>query len=152
MMGGVFAAFRPMAPADLDRVLVFMSRLYAQDALPFDAARARLAAEWLAANPDSGGVWLIESAAEPAGYLVLTVCASLEFHGRFALLDELYLDPPWRGLGLGAQAVEFGAAWARSRGMSALRLETAHDNLRAQTLYRKSGFLLHDRHLMTKWL
>jgi GNAT superfamily N-acetyltransferase len=142
------AAFRPASSADLDRLVLFMSRLYAQDELAFDAERARRASEWLVANPDLGGIWLIEE----AGYLAITVCVSLEFHGRFALLDELYLDEPWRGRGLGAEAVEFAAAWARSRGFAALRLETAHDNLRAQSLYRKSGFLLHDRHLMTRWL
>ena len=129
-----------------------MSRLYGQDGLPFDAARSRATVEWLLAHPDSGRIWTIEPEGALAGYMVVTVCASLEFHGRFALLDELYLEEPWRGRGLGAQAIEFAAQWARGRGMAAVRLETAHDNLRAQSLYRKCGFILHDRYLMTKWL
>jgi GNAT superfamily N-acetyltransferase len=146
------AEFRPVEISDLDRILPMMSRLYGQDALPFDAARAREAAEWLLAHPDSGGIWTIEAGEAPAGYIVMTVCASLEFRGPFALLDELYLEEPWRGQGLGVQAIEFAAQWARERGMAAVRLETAHDNLRAQGLYRKCGFILHDRHLMSKWL
>lgn len=146
------AEFRPVTPATLDPVLAFMARLYAQDALPFDSARARSAAEWLLAAPGRGGIWLIEGDGAAAGYIVLTACVSLEFRGPFALLDELYLDDEWRGRGLGAQAIDFAADWARSRGMAAVRLETAHDNLRAQSLYRKCGFVLHDRHLMTKWL
>jgi GNAT superfamily N-acetyltransferase len=146
------AEFRSAEISDLDRILPMMSRLYGQDALPFDAARARTAAEWLLSHPDSGGIWTVEAGAATAGYLVMTVCASLEFHGPFGLLDELYLEEPWRGRGLGAQAIGFAEEWARARGMAAVRLETAHDNLRAQSLYRKCGFLLHDRHLMTKWL
>jgi diamine N-acetyltransferase len=146
------AEFCPAGIADLDRILPMMSRLYGQDSLPFDAGRARAASEWLLARPDTGGIWSIEAGAQPAGYIVMTVCASLEFHGPFALLDELYLEEPWRGRGLGAQAIDFAAQWALARGMAAVRLETAHDNLRAQSLYRKCGFIVHDRHLMTKWL
>jgi GNAT superfamily N-acetyltransferase len=152
MMGFVSTEFRPAEIADLDRIVPMMSRLYGQDGLPFDAARVRGTAEWLLAHPDSGGIWTIEADGAAAGYIVMTVCASLEFHGRFALLDELYLEEPWRGRGLGARAIEFAAQWAQARGMAAVRLETAHDNLRAQRLYRKRGFVLHDRHLMTKWL
>jgi GNAT superfamily N-acetyltransferase len=146
------AEFRPAGIPDLDTILLMMSRLYAQDGLPLDAARTRATAEWLLGHPDSGGIWTIDAEGSTAGYLVITVCVSLEFHGPFALLDELYLEEPWRGRGLGIQAIEFAAQWARSRRIAAVRLETAHDNLRAQRLYRNCGFVLHDRHLMTKWL
>jgi GNAT superfamily N-acetyltransferase len=146
------AEFRPAGNNDLDQILPMMSRLYGQDGLPFDAVRTRVAAEWLLAHADSGAIWTIEAGEAPVGYMVMTMCASLEFGGRFALLDELYLEAPWRGRGLGAQAIEFVAEWARARGMAAVRLETAQDNQRAQGLYRKCGFILHDRYLMTKWL
>jgi GNAT superfamily N-acetyltransferase len=129
-----------------------MSRLYEQDALSYDPVRARAACEWLVANPDSGGIWLIATEGVEIGYMILTVCVSIEFRGRYALLDELYLDPQWRGRGLAAEAIDFAADWTRSQGMSALRLETATDNAHAIHVYRKSGFSLHDRHLMTKWL
>jgi len=146
------ADFLNAAIPDLDRIVPLMSRLYGQDGLAFDAVRTRATAEWLVTHPGSGGIWTIEVDGASVGYLVMTVCASLEFHGPFALLDELYLEEPWRGCGLGAQAIEFAAQWARAHGMAAVRLETAHDNLRAQSLYRRCGFILHDRHLMTKWL
>ena len=70
-----------------------MAGLYAQDALPYDPARAFRVTDWLLANPDSGGIWIIQADGQDAGHLVLTICVSLEFHGRFALLDELYVDP-----------------------------------------------------------
>jgi GNAT superfamily N-acetyltransferase len=129
-----------------------MKGLYAHDGLPYDLERARHTCEWLLANPDHGGIWLIQSGGRDAGYLIVTVCVSIEFRGRFALLDELYLDVAFRGQGLGAEAVEFASAWAHARGFSAIRLETAQDNLPAQTLYKKCGYILHDRYLMTKWL
>ena len=104
------------------------------------------------ANPELGGVWLIRVNDELAGYLCVTLCYSLEFDGRFALLDELYLKEAWRGKGIGAQAIAYAQAWSRARGFAAIRLEVARANLRALELYRRQGFVAHDRHLMTKWL
>ncbi len=146
------AAFQPVTPESLSRLLAFQSRLYAGESIGFVPETARADAAWLLSHPEAGAMWLIEADGQSAGYLVLTVCASLEFHGRFALLDELYLDGPFRGSGLGAQAVEFAAHWARSQGMRALRLEVAHENAAALALYRKASFIDHHRHLLTKWL
>ena len=84
--------------------------------------------------------------------MVVTVCVSIEFRGRFALLDELYLDAAWRGQGIASQAIDFAASWSVARGMSALRLETATDNAHAIHVYRKSGFIIHPRYLMTMYL
>jgi GNAT superfamily N-acetyltransferase len=145
----VRAVFQPVTPDNLNRLLLFQSRLYASEAMAFHPAAA---AEWLLSHPEAGAMWLIEAEGQPAGYLVLTVCASLEFQGRFALLDELYIDKPFRSRSLGRQAVEFAAQWARSQGMRALRLEVAHKNTAALALYRQSGFRSHGRDLITRWL
>jgi len=37
-------------------------------------------------------------------------------------------------------------------GISAVHLEVDHTNTVAQALYRKAGFVDHDRYLMTRWL
>jgi ribosomal protein S18 acetylase RimI-like enzyme len=99
-----------------------------------------------------GGAWLIESAGETVGYLVLTICFSLEFHGRFALLDEFYLVDSARGQGIGTLALGFVEQECRIRGLKAVRLEVGRTNLRALGLYRRAGFEVEERHLMTKWL
>ena len=38
------------------------------------------------------------------------------------------------------------------RNISGLHLEVERANARAQALYRRVGFLDHDRYLLTKWL
>ena len=129
-----------------------MQQLYQQDSLGYDEHRARLAIDGLFAEPSHGGIWLIHADAAPVGYLVLTIGYSLEFHGRYALLDEFFVDRAWRGQGIGTRALAFAEEWCRSRGLRALRLEVGHDNRRALGLYQRTGFELHDRHLMTKWL
>ena len=128
------------------------ARLYAQSSDPYDPERARGAMLQLLAEPQYGAMWLIEAAGSTAGYFVLTVCYSLEFGGRFGLLDELYLEEPWRGQGIGAQAIAFSEAACRERSLRALRLEAGRANARALALYGKCGFRTEDRHLLTRWL
>jgi ribosomal protein S18 acetylase RimI-like enzyme len=145
--------FVPLESGDVERVLPFMARLYEQDHLDYDAVRAVRVCEWLLANPVWGGIWRVEVDGRDAGYMAATVASSIEFHGKLAFLDELYIAPEFRSRGLGPAAVEHVAAWARARGFAALRLEVATENLHAQHVYRRAGFLLqNDRRLMTKWL
>jgi diamine N-acetyltransferase len=144
--------FIALTAAALHQALDLMGRLYSEAGATPHRERARRATEELMANPELGGVWLIEMEAETAGYLCVTVCYSLEFAGRFALLDELYLKEAWRGKAIGRQAIVFAEEWSRIRGLAAIRLEVAHANLRALELYRRQGFKAHERHLMTKWL
>ncbi|HME71862.1 MAG TPA: GNAT family N-acetyltransferase, partial [Myxococcota bacterium] len=116
-----------------------------------DVGRERAMAE-LIAHPELGAAWLIRADGCVAGYVVLTVCYSLEFHGRFGLLDELYLEEAWRGKGTGKAALAFVDDECRQRGLKAVRLEVGHANARALELYRRSGYRVAERHLMTKWL
>lgn len=129
-----------------------MEQLYAHHGLSLDQDRARRAIAGLFAEPQQGDVWMIDADGTAVGYMVLTVGYSLEFHGRYGLLDEISIDEAWRGKGFGTQALEFAAEWCRERGLRALRLEVSHDNLGALRLYQRAGFDVHDRHLMTKWI
>lgn len=142
-------------PADADAVLACMREFYAEEGLGFDAA-AQGAALWeLLAEPALGAVFLLGNGkmdTPPRGYLVLTWACSLEFGGRFVLLDELWLAPEARGRGEGRRAVEFAAGWARERGAKALRLEVAHENTRARATYAKAGLEAHARDFMTRRL
>ncbi len=127
------------------------NKLYLLEGLPMDEGRRRAMFE-LAEHPEFGGAWLILADESVAGYVVLTACYSLEFHGRFGLLDEFYIDERWRGKGLGTAALDFVDRQCRSRGWKSVRLEVAVENLRAQELYRRSGFEAERRYLLTKWL
>jgi GNAT superfamily N-acetyltransferase len=146
------ATFLPLQAADLDRVIAMMAKLYATGNAPFDPDRARQATETLLTEPEFGGVWTIDMEGTPAGYLVVVIGYSLEFGGRFGLLDELFVEVSWRGSGIGTEALAFADRECRARGWQALRLEVGQENHRAISLYRRSGFQMHDRFLMTKWM
>src|SRR5438270_1733713 len=110
--------FRPATPGDIETALRLMAQLYARAGL--DEDRARASCQDLLAHPEFGGLWLIQAGSETAGYLVITICYSLEFHGRFALLDELFVDAARRGQGIGAQALAFADEFCRARGLKAI--------------------------------
>lgn len=129
-----------------------MAQLYAHGDSTFDPARARQATERLLSEPEFGGVWIIDSNGEAAGYIVVVLGYSLEFGGPFGLVDELFIAESHRSKGLGAEALSFADRQCKERGWQALRLEVGQENERAQSLYRRSGYRMHDRFLMTKWM
>lgn len=137
---------------DRDLLLALIQELYACEHIPFDEARATHALGNLLADPSLGRVWVVERGGLPVGYAILTLGYSLEFGGRFALLDELFILEEHRGTGAGRQALARIAQICRELGLEALRLEVDRANRVAQELYRKVGFATHDRDLMTLWL
>ena len=145
-------SFRPANHRDADALVEMMRGLYEHDRSPFDEPEHRAALAHLLANDSYGLVYLLLSDEEVAGYVVITFGFSLEFRGRDAFIDELFVRDEFRGRGLGNAAVRFAEGVCRERGVCALHLEVERANTRAQSVYRKSGFKDHDRYLLTKWL
>lgn len=141
------------AGADNEDVLITLMReFYAVEHLTFDEGVARAALRQVLRDGAFGSVYLIRSGEDVAGYVVLTFGFSLEFHGRDALVDELYLRERFRGKGLGRAALEFVEGVCRAEGIKAVHLEVDRVNTRAQEVYRKAGYRDHDRYLLTKWV
>jgi GNAT superfamily N-acetyltransferase len=143
---------RPAGAGDVAVLLELMQGLYDSDHMPFEEAKARGALIGLLADPSLGRVWLVESGGAVAGYAVLTLGYSLEFGGRFALLDELFIADAHRGRGLGRQVLARLEEACRDLGVMALRLEVERANRGARRLYERVGFEAHERDLMTLWL
>lgn len=142
--------FRKASSADEDCVLAFMRAYYELDHLTLDEERARSALKKILHDASVGQIWLIQDKTETAGYMVLTLGFSLEYHGRDAFLDEIYIKESHRGKGIGQQALAFIEEQCRLRGVHALHLEVERTNAHAQKSYRRFGFVDHDRYLMTK--
>jgi ribosomal protein S18 acetylase RimI-like enzyme len=149
----MLTSFDPILPADVPLFVDFSRELYEFDGTtPFDAARCERALRQMLASPTFGRAFWIERGSERAGYLVLCFGFSLEFGGRDAFVDELYLREPFRGLGLGMLALEHAEVICREENSGALHLEVEFSNERAQSLYKRRGFEDHNRFLWTKWL
>ncbi|HEX8457866.1 MAG TPA: GNAT family N-acetyltransferase [Pyrinomonadaceae bacterium] len=137
---------------DTEQLVELMREFYAFDHIAFDEAAARRALAQILGDRRFGLVYLIRAGAETVGYLVLTFGFSLEFHGRDAFVDELYLRESFRGRGIGRASIEFAAGVCRDARITALHLEVERANAHALGLYRRTGFRDHDRYLLTKWL
>lgn len=158
-MNNSLATYQTATIADLDILLQFMQNFYT-DEMPFDEAVARPALTGILQDASLGRVWLIQRQEEPlgkaqsetVGYVVLTLGYSLEYGGRDAFIDELFIREGDRQQVIGTQTLQFLADVCRDLDVKALHLEVDHINTKAQKLYRNNGFKDHDRYLMTHWL
>ena len=145
--------FRPARLTDLNLLVPMMADLQKDDpwSVSFEEKRAMIALRGLIADPSLGRVWIICDGANPIGYIVLTFDYSLEYAGKCAWVDEVFVRKQYRGKGIGGQTLEFFAEEAKRLGVRTIHLEVNHGNP-AIELYRRAGFQDHNRYLMTKWV
>jgi GNAT superfamily N-acetyltransferase len=97
-------------------------------------------------------VWVISGEGEIVGYVVITLGFSLEYLGRDAFVDGLYVTPEWRGKGLGRRALRVVEDACRELEVNALHLAVERDKADVWRVYQTAGFERHERYLMTRWL
>ncbi len=146
------ANFKIAEKSDTETLVEFIREFYEFEHLKFDESIVRTALAKILDDDSLGRVWLIQHGDEAIGYVVLTFGYSLEFRGRDAFIDELYIRESYRGQGVGMSVIQFIESVCPSLGIQALHLEVERKNTAAQNLYRKVGFKDHDRYLMTKWI
>jgi ribosomal protein S18 acetylase RimI-like enzyme len=144
------ASFRPATIADLEDLLALQQQYYAEEGYLFAEPSARAAWNELLNERSLGRVWVAVEGATIVAYVVVTFGFSLEYRGRDAVLDELFVIPAFRRRGLGREALQVLEAGCRASGVQALHLVVDRTNEAAIELYRGQGFVAHDRQLMTK--
>jgi ribosomal protein S18 acetylase RimI-like enzyme len=146
------AAFRAATSSDVDAIVALVHDYYRTEHYAFDEPAARRAVEALAADAALGRLWVADDGGAVVGYLAVTFGWSLEYQGRDAFVDELYVAPSHRGRGLGRTAMTLAEDACRAADVRALHLEVEPENTIARELYRRRGFADHERILMTKRL
>ena len=146
-------SYRVVLASDVDLLLGLMRELQSDDpwSVPFREDEARGSVHQLLQTPSAGRAFFIYQGEVCAGYLVLSFDFSLEYGGKNAWIDELFVRPEFRGKGIGSQAVDFAARTACELGAKVLHLEVNKGNP-AINLYRRCGFEDHGRYLLSKWL
>ena len=109
--------------ADIPALVALMAEFYAESGFPLATAPATRAFARLIGDPALGAVWLIEADGEPAGYVVLTVCYAMEYGGLRGFVDDLFVRSPFRGRGLGGEAMAELRRAAEARGVRAPRVQ-----------------------------
>jgi ribosomal protein S18 acetylase RimI-like enzyme len=137
------------SPADVPKLVALMSEFYSEAGYKLNPQRAAEAFATLLSDEKLGFVWFIRSKSEDVGYLVLTLCYSMEFGGTNAYIDDFYVKPAFRGAGLGTAALGELRAFCNERGYRAVHVETGRENAAALAVYRRVGFGEIDRALLT---
>src|SRR5438045_5159336 len=96
---------RQASAQDLAELLELMDEFDGEAGYSLDHDRARAAILPLLTPGPLGQVWLAESDGHVAGHLVLTFCYSMEYGGRSAFIDDLFVRPPLRNRGVGRALV-----------------------------------------------
>jgi ribosomal protein S18 acetylase RimI-like enzyme len=112
--------------------------------------RQRRALRMLMRGDTFGHGWLIRVNDVPAGFVIVSLGYSVQYGGYDAFIDELYVAPAFRRLGLGTRAVRFAVAFCRGRGVTTIHLEVARANRAANAVYKRAGFRAHGFVLMSK--
>ena len=136
------------APADLDRILPLVQAYHEFEHIDSSASQRDSAVRQLLGDPALGGIWLIFEAGMLAGYIALCRGFSIEFNGFDAFVDEFYLEPEFRGRGIGKAVLAEIAGEARRAGIKALHLEVARDNEAARRLYAAAGFEAREEYIL----
>lgn len=144
--------FKIAENADTEILVQFIREFYELDQYPFNDESVRSALAIILNDNSLGRVWIIQDGSKAIGYVVLTFGYSLEYQGRDAFIDEIYIQESYRGQGVGTKVFQFVEGVCPSLGIKALHLEVERQNTAAQGFYQKIGFQDHDRYLMTKWI
>jgi ribosomal protein S18 acetylase RimI-like enzyme len=147
------AFFRTAVQTDAGHILKHMKKFYAGDGYKFHPERAEINMKALINNPEWGRVFvLVSSNGEFAGYMIIVFGFSMEYQGRDAYIDELYITEPFRGRGYGTAGLDLAEKVCAEAGIRALHLEVEKYKEKTIALYKSRGFFDRGRFLMTKWI
>jgi diamine N-acetyltransferase len=136
----------------IDLLLPLMQEFYVYDHHKYVEKKAIGALQTFLQSEQWGYVWLIYYQDNLIGYVVITFGFSLEFGGRDAFVDEVYLREPFRGMGVGTEIIEFLKGVCQENDIKALHLEVGKENNDAYRFYLKVGFEDRQSKLMSLYL
>ena len=113
---------------DLDGLLRCARAFHEQDGHPLPKGGEAALVALIDTNSPHGRVLVLEAEGGIAGYAVLCFGYSVEFGGRDAFVDDLYVAPELRACGYGRQLMERLDELAQAEGCRALHLEVFTGN------------------------
>jgi ribosomal protein S18 acetylase RimI-like enzyme len=132
---------QPAGPTDVEVLLPMVEQYWRFEAIEgFDATRMRKLLTRVLEDDHLGRAWVATVYGEPAGYLLAVYVFSLEHQGVTAEIDEFFVLPAHRGLGLGHQMLAIAEAQFRVEGCTNVSLQLGRSNEAARKFYRSNGF------------
>jgi len=142
----------PVGPADLAALTGLVRAYHDYDRHPFDEPVIVAALKQLCEGTAYARCFFIHLGEARIGYVSASYGFSIEVGGLDFFLDEFFLEEPFRGRGLGRQVLAMIEEEVRKLGGLRLCLEAELHNPRAAQLYATSGYVEHERRLLSKTL
>lgn len=136
-------------PEDISTLLPMMKDFYEIDGYTFDKTVTEKNFNTFINNNALGQCFILIEEDKTVGYMILNYIFSFEFGGLMCFLDELYVVPEAQGKKFGGEAVIFAQKFAKEKNFRMMFLEIENHNARAMHLYKKLGFEMHNREIMT---
>jgi GNAT superfamily N-acetyltransferase len=134
-------AIQTAVPTDVEVLLPLVEQYWRFEAIEgFDATRMRKLLTRVLEDGNLGRAWVATVYGEPAGYLLAVYVFSLEHQGMTAEIDEFFVVPAHRGLGLGHQMLSIAESQFRVEGCTNVSLQLGRRNEAARKFYRSNGF------------
>ncbi len=138
-------------------LLDLVNELFEYEVLSPPPAQTQEALRQLIQNPELGQAWFLAITEQDhtslIGHLILSYSFSLEFGGRMAIIDQIYLKPEWRNQGIGTLFFPLVEAQLHQAQTKAISLEVNIGNKDARRFYERHDFVPHRQFcVMTKHL
>jgi len=101
---------------------------------------AHLVFSRLAENQDEGYILVGEEDGRVVGVCTVSFQYAIRTAGRYAIIQEMYVIPELRSLGIGTKLIQQAILEAQNRGCTAVELGTPTNGFRQEKLYQRLGF------------
>ena len=130
---------------DLGALVELLGILFSQEReLIPDPTRQQRGLERILADPSIGALFVAtdrtDDGLQVVGMASLLYSESTFLGGQVAWLEDVVVDPKWRGKGVGTALLDHIKSFARARGLLRITLLTDFDNSRAIRRYECAGF------------
>lgn len=129
-----------LGPDQAEALLPLVREYHAFEGIDMPESVRRRTLERLLDDPRLGAVWAVVEQGQWVGYAALTFGYSIEFRGRDAFIDEIFIREDHRGRGIGTRVLELVKGHAARLGAGALHLEADRNNRPARKAYARAGF------------
>jgi ribosomal protein S18 acetylase RimI-like enzyme len=126
---------------DLPRLAELLGYLFEQESdFKPDRRKQKAGLKAILRDPKIGCLWVAKRNGRVVGMVSFLYTISTAEGGRVAWLEDLVVDPSYRGQGIGKSLLRFVIAYGRKKGLKRITLLTDMDNRKAKSLYKSHGF------------
>ena len=132
---------RKATPEDKELYMQFTYAFYHSEAVLHPVPDSHREATWaeLMRSNDYAECFFINKDGTDAGFLLMAYTFSQESGGKVAWVEEIFINPEYRGQGLGKEFFNFIKKEIEPH-CTRIRLEVEEDNIKAKKLYSSLGF------------